>query len=273
MAYDPSTDYARYPTLAPLPARMHAGCADCLFCPGCGGETFCLRRTDRKPVCTRCGQPLEEQPASKAATAAAPVARKAVRPRIQLSTCFNSPFFLCFDGRVKAYSYNARNHPYNVHGGKYSPCKVDSWYPITAVAAGSHYTVGLRADETVLAVGDNARGQCNVQNWSEITAIAAGIKHTVGLRTDGTVLAVGDNNLGQCHVQDWTDIVQLAASMFFTVGLRADGTVVIAGAKSGFDNIQSWTNVVTIAASVKNIYGLRTDGTVVAAGINDCGQC
>jgi len=38
------------------------------------------------------------------------------------------------------------------------------------------------------------------------TSVATGIFHTVGLKADGTVVAVGDNNYGQCDVQGWTDI-------------------------------------------------------------------
>ncbi len=34
-----------------------------------------------------------------------------------------------------------------------------------AVSAGGRYTVGLRSDGTVVAVGDNRDGQCNVFGW------------------------------------------------------------------------------------------------------------
>ena len=37
-------------------------------------------------------------------------------------------------------------------------------------------------------------------------AISAGMYHTVGLKADGTVVAVGDNGKGQCDVSGWTDI-------------------------------------------------------------------
>ena len=40
----------------------------------------------------------------------------------------------------------------------------------------------------------------------DIVEIAAGSHHTVGLKSDGTVVAVGLNNYGQCDVTDWTDI-------------------------------------------------------------------
>jgi hypothetical protein len=51
--------------------------------------------------------------------------------------------------------------------------------------------VGLKADGTVVAVGDNYDGQCNVGNWTDITQVAAGGIHTVGLKSDGTVVAAG----------------------------------------------------------------------------------
>lgn len=40
----------------------------------------------------------------------------------------------------------------------------------------------------------------------DVVAIAAGCVHTLGLRADGTVVAAGDNHFGQCHVGDWRDI-------------------------------------------------------------------
>ena len=75
-----------------------------------------------------------------------------------------------------------------------------------AISAGSYYTVGLKADGTVVAVGNNNDGQCNVSGWRDIVAVAAGDNYTVGLKADGTVVTVGDNEDGQCDVSDWTDI-------------------------------------------------------------------
>ena len=90
--------------------------------------------------------------------------------------------------------------------------------------------MGLKADGTVVAVGDNADGQCDVGGWTDIVQVAAGALHTVGLKADGTVVVAGDNDYGQCNVGDWTDIIQVAAGALHTVGLKADGTVVAAGA-------------------------------------------
>jgi hypothetical protein len=89
--------------------------------------------------------------------------------------------------------------------------------------------VGLKDDNTVVAVGRSLEGQCNVGDWTDITQVAAGTAHTVGLRSDRTVVATGANTYGQCDVGDWTDIVQIAAGSEHTVGLKSDGTVVAAG--------------------------------------------
>ena len=59
-------------------------------------------------------------------------------------------------------------------------------------------------------------------------AIAAGILYTVGLKADGTVVATkytGKDYAGQCEVAGWTNIVAIAAGKYHTVGLKADGTV------------------------------------------------
>ena len=71
------------------------------------------------------------------------------------------------------------------------------------VAAGFIHTVGLRADGTVTALGNNDYGQCDVGGWTNIIQVAAGGYHTVGLKADGTVVAVGWNYLLQCDVGDW----------------------------------------------------------------------
>ena len=78
--------------------------------------------------------------------------------------------------------------------------------PIVAVAAGWEHTVGLKADGTVVAAGENSYGQCDVSGWRDIVAVAAGVFHTVGLKSDGTVVAVGNNGSGQCDVSGWANI-------------------------------------------------------------------
>ncbi len=52
--------------------------------------------------------------------------------------------------------------------------------------------------------------------------------HIVGLTADGTVTATGNNDSGQCEVSEWKDITAVHAAKGFTVGKKSDGTYVIA---------------------------------------------
>lgn len=109
------------------------------------------------------------------------------------------------------------------------------------ISAGDNYTVGLKSDGTVVAVGDNSYGQRDVNSWTDIVSISASTYHTVGLKSDGTVVAVGDNDYGQCDVDNWTDIVAISAADYHTVGLKSDGTVVVAYA--GPSSVDTWSNI------------------------------
>lgn len=141
---------------------------------------------------------------------------------------------------------------------------IRQWSEITAIACGTGYAVGLRADGTVVAVGENNSGQCNVENWKNITAIACGWHHTVGLRADGTVVAVGENDSGQCNVEKWRDITAIACGRHHTVGLRADGTVVAADYDEDTCNaVKGWRDIIAIACHATDTVGLRADGTAV----------
>ena len=72
------------------------------------------------------------------------------------------------------------------------------------IAAGDLHTLGLRADGSIVAVGNNSSRQCEVSEWNEIMAVAAGSNYSVGLRADGSVVAVGRNSYGRCDISDWT---------------------------------------------------------------------
>ncbi len=153
-------------------------------------------------------------------------------------------------------------------------CSIDNWTDVVAISAGERHTVGLKADGTVVATGNNGCGQCDVDNWLDVIAISAGYYHTVGLKSDGTVVAVGDNDYGQCNLSDWTDVIAISADAWHTVGLKCDGTVVAVGSiDSGQCNVSGWTDIVGISAGFDYTIGLKSDGTVVAVGGNDSGQC
>ena len=73
----------------------------------------------------------------------------------------------------------------------------------------SFHTVGVKADGTVVAVGDNDYGQCEVGSWRDIVAVSAGTSYTVGVKADGTVVAVGENGDDWREVSTWRLFQQL----------------------------------------------------------------
>ena len=142
------------------------------------------------------------------------------------------------------------------------------------VAAGERHTVGLKSDNTVVAVGDDFYGQCDVSDWTGIIQIAAGQWQTVGLKSDGMVVAAGLNDYGQCDVGGWPNIIQVAGGEDHMLGLKSDGTVVAVGKNwAGSSDVESWTNIIQVAGGASHTVGLRSDGTVIAVGSNANGQC
>ena len=131
------------------------------------------------------------------------------------------------------------------------------------VAAGARHTVLAKNDGTVLACGDDSKGQCRVSAWRDVIAVAAGSAHTVGLRKDGTVLACGDNSEGQCQVQEWTDIVSVDTSAFGTIGLKSDGTVVACGRDASL--VSSWRDVQQVAGGSYAFGALGKNGSMLCS--------
>ncbi len=153
-------------------------------------------------------------------------------------------------------------------------CDVEGWTDIIAVSAGKLHTVGLKADGTAVAAGENRNYQCGVEGWTDIVAVSAGGYHTVGLKAGGTAIAAGCNDYGQCDVTGWTDIVAVSAGETFSAGLKSDGTVVVAGYLGGMPKQGlGWTGITAISAGSDHIAGLKVDGTVAAAGSFTGGRC
>jgi len=159
---------------------------------------------------------------------------------------------------------------------KYHDMSTNSWRDIVAISTSVMHWVGLRANGTVVANGDNNVG---IKDWRDIVAISAGDRYTVGLKNDGTVLTVGVDCYGRCNIEGWRDIVAISAGERYTVGIKANGTVVAVGKnENGLCNIEDWGNIVAISVfeSILDMFdgmvGLKTDGTVVTVGDNWYGR-
>ena len=132
--------------------------------------------------------------------------------------------------------------------------------PTGRIAVGDEHTVGLRANGTVIATGDNSKGQCNVSGWTNVKMVAAGAYHTVALNSNGTVTGVGDNSQGQLNVGAWRDIVMIACSQYDTIGLKSDGTVVSCGMHS-YD-LAGWHDVTSVCGGSYSAGCLYNQGSM-----------
>lgn len=112
------------------------------------------------------------------------------------------PTALLADGTVRAVTRGYEGEPY----GEWD---VSGWRDVVKLFSGSYYTVGLRADGTLLVTGGEFGSfdfLSQLRSWRNITRITASTSeiiadgHIVGLRADGTVVAAGNNSHGQCNV-------------------------------------------------------------------------
>ena len=94
-----------------------------------------------------------------------------------------------------------------------------------AVAGGYEHSLGLKADGSIAAWGNNWYGRCNVPAPnSDFVAVAAGYEHSLGLKADGSIVAWGWNEYGQCDVPEPnTSFAAVAAGYGHSLGLKADG--------------------------------------------------
>ncbi len=135
------------------------------------------------------------------------------------------------------------------------------------IACGETHTVGLKADGTVLTVGEKIERIENVQNRTNIVAVSSGYAHIVGLRANGTVCNTKTGPWGDDSTKQWKNIVSLACTHSGTVGLKNDGTVVYSGYEKRLcREVQNWSKITAITAGRDHIAGLTKDGKVIAAG-------
>ena len=144
---------------------------------------------------------------------------------------------------------------------------------VTAIAAGYQHSLALLSDGSVVAWGDDSKGQLgdnhttyeqdtpvavhglnNSGTLGNVIAIAAGQYHNLALLNDGSVIGWGADNYGQ--LGDTTAVIERD----YPVQVRA-----VSG--SGY-----LTGVIAIAAGVQHSLALLSGGSVLAWGDNSNGQ-
>lgn len=144
------------------------------------------------------------------------------------------------------------------------------------ICCGSCHVVGLCANGTVVAAGDDLGDHFNVQGWRNIIGIASVGSDIFALRSNGTVTkethgSDNENDWGwtfehyRKRISQWKNIVAISGGDYHIAALCSDGTVVAAGCNDdGQCNVQAWRDIVAVAAGTYHTVGLRADGTVVS---------
>jgi hypothetical protein len=140
----------------------------------------------------------------------------------------------------------------------------------TAIAAGAGHGLGLKADGTIVAWGDNAYGQCAVPAPNAgFVALSAGYYGSAGLKADGSIVAWGWNGYGQCDVPaPNADFVAVAAGYAHVMGLKSEGSIVTWGANYNeqLDVPPPNAGFVAIGAGADHSLAIRADGALCAWG-------
>lgn len=146
---------------------------------------------------------------------------------------------------------------------------VSGWTNMKSISAFEYTVAGLRNDGTVLCTDDSldVRAWDNIIQIDFFSEVFEEDRHIVGLVSNGTAVSAGTNNYGECDVASWTGVIDVAAGSTHTVALLEDGTVVACGNNEyGQCNVSDWRRIVDVDASRYATYGLTADGSVLVAG-------
>ena len=162
-------------------------------------------------------------------------------------------------GVVRAWGYNNEGELGNGTNSPLIsvPVQVSNLTNVTAVAAGSYFSLALKGDGTVWAWGDNGNGQFGSGNYnssnvpilitSSAITVSAGNSFSLIVKNDGTVVSSGANIYGQLGNGTTTN-----SNTFVTV--------------SGLSGVQA------VAGGASHSLALKTDGSVWSWGRNNAGE-
>jgi alpha-tubulin suppressor-like RCC1 family protein len=183
--------------------------------------------------------------------------------------------FLKNNGSLWAMGYNVYgalgDGTYNTNGiyGTNKPEQIVA-SNVTAIAAGYEFSLFLKNDGSLWAMGWNYLGQLGDGTYgtaypfatnqpeqivaSNVTAIAAGYAHSLFLKSDGSLWAMGENDFGELGDGTYNPVFPLESN-----GTNSPEQIVA-------------SNVTAIAGGVYHSLFLKSDGSLWVMGYNQYGQ-
>lgn len=95
--------------------------------------------------------------------------------------------------------------------------------------------------------------------------ITCSSKHIVVVKADGTVVAVGNNDNEQCNISEWKDVVKVKTCENATVGVTINGEVYSTLKRSGYDlrfKTSEWKNILNAGFCSKTLVIISCSGDI-----------
>lgn len=141
-----------------------------------------------------------------------------------------------------------------------------AWQDIVQIAA-AEKLYGVKADGTVVVVGDTYGATRRIDDWENILQISAAPDNVVGLCSDGSYVVVGDLGADLVKLEpneSFANLSVLAAGDYEIAGIGADGMVYFPRERSLYSEMDYWNRMVEIIFVGSPAFGLKDDGSVVA---------
>jgi alpha-tubulin suppressor-like RCC1 family protein/putative cell wall-binding protein len=215
-----------------------------------------------------------------------------------------------YDGVKAAGNNNFGQLGDNTTVSHFLPIKIPNLsYSVLDVSAGGTHSLALTDSQTVMAWGDNRKGQLGIDSNTNslvpmevpglngIVAISAGYDFSLALKDDGTVYSFGSNQFSQLgdnvlesrntptKIPGLNGIIAIAAGGTHALALRFDGSVFSWGSNSRGElgdsestssysprMITALNNVTAIAAGLMHSLALTAEQKVYAWGDDSFGQ-
>jgi alpha-tubulin suppressor-like RCC1 family protein len=194
-----------------------------------------------------------------------------------LFICILLSGLLAVSGCIDQFSYADNNTPGITQSGT-MPLKPDTVITrpekdlavnscrFIAISTGSHHSLALRNDGTVVAWGEtDARMMKVPKDLNNVTGIAAGHWHNLALIKNGTVIAWGNRYHGDWQIPPGLDdVVAIDAGTEHSIALKNDGAVVAWG-RCGEGQCAipvRLENYTAVAAGSWRSVVLKSDGTI-----------
>ncbi|RKZ49790.1 MAG: hypothetical protein DRR16_11345 [Candidatus Parabeggiatoa sp. nov. 3] len=135
---------------------------------------------------------------------------------------------------------------------------------VGALDSGSHYTCGIKTDNSIVCWGQNHYGQATPPSGTFLQ-VSAGKRHSCGVQTDQTVACWGYNGDGEATPPSGT-FFQVSVGWEHTCSIRTDNTVECWG-KNDYDQATPPKGTfIKISTGYEHTCGIRTDNTVECWG-------